>query len=281
MTISIVPTHAPVGAQVFGVDLREALDTSTFGTIEKAFNEYGVIFFRDQDLTPQQQIDFTHRFGELDYNVFSQTRGLPGVPEVILITNIVKNGKPIGLARAGEHWHTDMCYAQRPPRGSVLYAREIPQLAGMTLGDTCFASTSAAYDALPHTMRARIDGLRATFSFRARKRGFAVTEEQMAAYPEVVHPLVRRHDKTGRACLYVTRDDCTSIDGMRDGEAAALIAALADHITRPEFVYRHRWRVGDLLMWDNCSVQHKAIQDYDLPLRRLMHRTTIAGTTPQ
>jgi taurine dioxygenase len=281
MTISILPTGAPVGAQVLGIDLSKPLNSATFSAIERAFNEYGVIFFRDQDLTPCQQIDFTRRFGELDYNVFSKTRGLPGVPEIIIITNILKGGEPIGLQRAGEQWHTDMCYTARPPRGSILYAHEVPQLAGMTLGDTCFASTCAAYDALPEAMRKRIDGLRATFSFRARKRGFVVTEAQTAAYPDVVHSLVRRHHKTGRACIYAMRGDCTAIDGMHDSDASVLIAALAEHITRPEFVYRHRWRVGDLLMWDNCSVQHKAIQDYALPLRRLMHRTTIVGTTTQ
>src|SRR6201998_3971193 len=114
--------------------------------------------------------------------------------------------------------------------------------------------------------------------FAGRKRAFPPTQAEIDRYPLVTHPIVRTHPVTRRKCVYIMRDDCTGIEGMEGGEAETLIAALADHIVKPAFVYRHQWRVGDLLMWDNCTVQHRAIQDYDLPQRRLMHRTTMDGT---
>src|ERR1700738_5081361 len=121
---------------------------------------------------------------------------------------------------------------------------------------------------------------RAVFDFAGRKRAFPLTQAEIDRYPPVTHPIVRTHPVTRRKCVYIMRDDCTGIEGMEGGEAETLIAALADHIVKPAFVYRHQWRVGDLLMWDNCTVQHRAIQDYDLPQRRLMHRTSMGGTVP-
>jgi len=162
----------------------------------------------------------------------------------------------------------------------MLYALEIPDLFGLSLGDTEFASAAAAWDALPEPMRQRIEGRRAVFDFTGRKRAFPPQQSEIDRYPLVTHPIVRTHPHTGCKCLYVMRDDCTGIEGIAAEEVEALIAALADHIVKPAFVYRHQWRPGDLLLWDNCTVQHRAIQDYDLPQRRLMHRTTMGGTTP-
>ena len=173
-----------------------------------------------------------------------------------------------------------MCYTARPPRGTMLYAHEIPDLHGLPLGDTEFASAAAAWDALPETMQQLLDGRRAIFDFRGRKRALPPTQTEIDRNPPVTHPIVRTHPRTGRKCLYVMRDDCTGIEGMAADEAEALIAALADHIVKPAIIYRHQWRPGDLLMWDNCTVQHRAIQDYDLPQRRLMHRTTMGGAVP-
>jgi taurine dioxygenase len=173
-----------------------------------------------------------------------------------------------------------MCYSARPPRGTMLYAREIPDLFGLKLGDTEFASAAAAWDALPASLKRQVEGRRAVFDFAGRKRAFPPTQSEIDRYPAVTHPIVRTHPATGCKCLYVMRDDCTGIEGMASETAEALIAALADHIVKPAFVYRHQWRNGDLLMWDNCTVQHRAIQDYDLPQRRLMHRTTMGGAVP-
>ena len=280
MSIEIVPTGTPVGAEIRGVDLSQPLGDNVFATIERAYDEYGVIFFRDQHISPPQQVAFTRRFGEIEYNIFSERWSVPGSPEIVVVSNITEDGKPIGLKRAGENWHSDMCSTARPPRGTLLFALEIPTLHGLTLGDTEFASAAAAYDALPDALRHRIEGRKVIFDFAARKRAFPPSASEIARNPPVRHPIVRTHPRTGRKCLYAMRDDCTGMEGLEQEEADSLIAALADHIVKPAHIYRHQWRPGDVLMWDNCTVQHRAIQDYDMPQRRLMHRTTMGGAVP-
>jgi taurine dioxygenase len=280
MSLEIIPAGAALGAEIRGVDLAQPLGDNVFAEIEHAYDEYGVIFFRDQRIAPEQQVAFTRRFGAIEFNIFGERWSVPGCPEIVVLSNITDDGKPTGIRRAGENWHSDMCYAARPPRGTMLYAHEIPTLHGLPLGDTEFASAAAAWEALPAAMQRLLDGRRAVFDFRARKRAFAPTQEEIERNPPVMHPIVRTHPHTGRKCLYVMRDDCAGIEGLGEEEAAALICALADHIAKPAFIYRHQWRVGDLLLWDNCTVQHRAIQDYDLPQRRLMHRTTMGGAVP-
>ena len=280
MNLEIIPTGAALGAEIRGVDLSQPPDDNIFTVIDEAYNKYGVVFFRNQRITPSQQVVFTRRFGEIEFNIFGERWSVPGCPEIVVLSNVTDDGKPIGVRRAGENWHSDMCYTARPPRGTMLYALEIPELFGLTLGDTEFASAAAAWDALPEPLRRRLDGRRAVFDFTGRQRAFPPTQAEIDRNPPVRHPIARTHPRTGRKCLYVMRDDCTGIEGVAAEEAEALIAALADHIVKPAFVYRHRWRRGDLLMWDNCTVQHRAIQDYDLPQRRLMHRTTMGGEAP-
>ncbi len=280
MPVQVIPTGAALGAEIRDIDLSEPLDGAAFAAIERAFDEHGVIFFRDQHITPPQQVAFTRRFGDIEFNIFGERWSVPGSPEIVVVSNITEDGRPIGVRRAGENWHSDMCYAPRPPRGTMLYALEVPDMFGLPLGDTEFASAAAAWDALPDSLRRQLDGRRAIFDFCGRKRAFPPTQAEKDRYPPVTHPIARRHPRTGRTCLYVMRDDCTGIDGIPQEEAEGLIAALADHIVKPAFVYRHQWRQGDLLMWDNCTVQHRAIQDYDMPQRRLMHRTTMDGAAP-
>lgn len=262
MNLEIVPAAAALGAEIRGVDLSKPLDDRTFAAIEHAYNAHGVIFFRNQRISPQQQVAFTRRFGEIELNIFGERWSVPGFPEIVILSNITNDGKPIGARRAGEHWHSDMSYTSRPPRGTMLYALEMPQLHGLPLGDTEFASAAAAWDALPLEMQRYLNGRRAVFDFRGRKRAFAPTQAEIERNPPVMHPIVRTHPRSGRKCLYVMRDDCTGIEGL------------------DAFIYRHQWQVGDLLLWDNCTVQHRAIQDYDLPQRRLMHRTTMGGAVP-
>jgi taurine dioxygenase len=280
MSIEVIPTGAALGAEIRGVDLAKPIDDDTFAVIERTYNEYGVIFFRGQQITPQQQVAFTRRFGEIEFNIFGERWSVSGSPEIVVVSNVTENGRPLGVRRAGENWHSDMCYTARPPRGTMLYALEIPDLFGLPLGDTEFASAAAAWDALPERLRQQIEGRRAVFDFTGRKRAFPPTQAEIQRYPQVRHPIVRTHPFTGRKCLYVMRDDCVGIDGLEREEAEVLIAALADHIVKPAFVYRHQWQPGDLLLWDNCTVQHRAVQDYDLPHRRLMHRTTMGGAVP-
>src|SRR5512132_2910421 len=278
--LAILPTGAALGAEIRGLDLAQPMDDRTFEAVDDAFANFGVIFFRNQRITPQQQVAFTRRFGAIEFNIFGERWSVPGAPEIVVVSNVTENGKPVGIRRAGENWHSDMCYTARPPRGTMLYAIETPALHGLPLGDTEFASAAAAWDALPDDLRRRIEGRRAVFDFTARKRAFPPTADEIARNPPVTHPIVRTHPRSRRKCLYVMRDDCTGIEGIPAEEAEALIAALADHIVKPQFIYRHQWRPGDVLMWDNCTVQRRAIQDYDLPQRRLMHRTTMGGAAP-
>jgi taurine dioxygenase len=287
-SIEVIPTGAALGAEIRGVDLAQELDGVTFRHIDRAFNGHGVVFFRDQRLTEAQHIRFARRFGELEINVNTEY-GLPDYPEMLLVSNIVENGRHIGLADAGRTWHTDMSSYAKPPRCSLLYAREIPvDAAGRVLGDTLFTSSAAAYDALPPAVKERLAGKRAVHSYlakmQAREKAVGltrkVTPEHLAKTPPTLHPVFRTHPVTGRKCLYVTEGECTGIEGMPDAEALALISELHAHLIRPEFQYRHGWRVGDLLMWDNCACQHLAIKDYDLPQRRLMHRVTVNGSVP-
>ena len=280
MAFVIVPTEFAAGAEIRGVNLAEPLGDNWLATLDRALGECGVIFFRNQDLSPEQQMAVTLRFGQLDPNVFGETHGLDGHPGIVVISNVEEDGREIGVKGAGNNWHSDMCYDAIPPRGTILYAHEVPEKNGLPLGDTCFAATNRAYDALPDAMKAWLAGRRGVFDFAARKRLNPITPEQIDRFPAVTHPVVRTHPITGEKCLYIMRDDTTGIEGIKQEEADLMIAALAEHITRPEFIYRHQWQAGDLLIWDNCTVQHRAIQDYALPHRRLMHRATFADIGP-
>jgi taurine dioxygenase len=281
MSFEVRKTGGPAGAEIHGVDLAAGLDDGTFALVQAALDEHGVIILRDQTLTPEQQIAFSRLFGELEVNFHAKKFGISGRPEIYAVSNIVEEGRPIGTRRAGETWHTDMSYAQRPAKVTMLYALEIPVLHGLALGDTAFANAAMAWEALPATLQDEIRDLRGVFDFRGRKRSSPVSADDIARYPPVEHPIVRTHPHTGRASLYIAREDCTGIVGKDERSGLALIEALADHIVRPDFVYQHRWRVGDVVVWDNCTVQHRAVQDYDLPARRLMWRTTVKGEIPR
>jgi taurine dioxygenase len=268
-----------VGAEVKGVDVADLSDDA-FETIEDAYNRHSVLLFRGQRLTPEQHIAFAHRFGELEISPRTQF-ALPGHPEVLVLSNIIENGKPIGNADAGRTWHTDMSYTKTPPRGSVLYAREIPIESGRALGDTVFASAAAAYESLPADRQASLVGLHAVHRGSAKKYvPGSKLGDLIKDIPDVEHPVIRTHPVTGRKAIYVREGECVAIPGMPDEEGLPLIKELGDRVTRPEFSYRHNWRLGDLLMWDNSMTQHLAISDYQLPLRRLMHRVTVNGTVP-
>src|SRR5215467_6757039 len=179
MSIEIIPTGAALGAEIRGVDLSRPLDEESFAAIEQSYDEHGVIFFRDQHLTPPQQVAFTRRFGEIEFNIFGERWSVPGNPEIVVVSNVSEGGKPIGVRRAGENWHSDMCYTARPPRGTMLYALETPQLYGLPLGDTEFASAAAAWEALPATMQQFLHGRRAVFDFRGRKRAITLSQAEI------------------------------------------------------------------------------------------------------
>jgi taurine dioxygenase len=278
--MEIRPLSECVGAEIAGVDISQPLPDDVFQAIDNAYNRYSVLLFRDQKLTPKQQIAFARRFGELEISPRAQF-ALPGHPEILVLSNIIVDGKPIGNADAGQTWHTDMSYTRTPPRGSLLYAREIPVENGRALGDTVFSSAAAAYDTLAPELRAKLTGLRAIHRAGAKKYApGSKLADLVKNMPDVEHPVIRTHPVTGRKAIYVREGECVGICGMPEEESLPLIKELGELVTRPEFSYRHSWRVGDLLMWDNSMTQHLAIGDYKLPLRRLMHRVTVNGTVP-
>ena len=295
--IQVKPMTQHIGAEISGVDLTTPLDDATFAQIANAFFKHEVVFFRNQKLKPGEQVEFTRRFGILEQHVRKESR-LPGHPEILVVSNLLNDeGRAIGAQDAGRFWHSDLSYKAEPSLLSALYAVEVPVAAdGTVLGDTNFTSTTAAYDALPDAMKQRLQGLKNIHSYRyyrekniqAQKdeqaRGartvqeHVLTEEQLNSVPDVEAPIVRTHPVTKRKGLFINEAHTSAIVGLPRAEGDALRDEICQHTIRPEFQYRHHWQAGDLLIWDNCSALHKANFDYDLPLRRLMYRTTVRGS---
>ena len=285
----VIASGKACGAEICGVDLAQPIDAQTFSRIFNAFVEHGVLIFRDQHLAEADQIAFTARFGEPDRYSLSEYQ-FDGIPEILLVSNIQEQGRNIGLADAGTTWHTDSSYLATPPFATLLYAREVPVQDGTVLGDTLFTSAAAAYDALPAETKHQINGLRAIHSYAAKHAARAnlgrsdrnpPKQDEQERLAPVEHPIVCTHPVSGRKALYVSAGECSAIPGMVDDAAVALIDELAAHVIRSEFQFRHRWQQHDLIIWDNTQLQHLAIKDYALPLRRLMHRTQVKGATPR
>lgn len=288
--MEIVPSGAALGAEILGVDLSVPLDDQILAGIEEAFNQHSVICFRDQDLTEDQFLAFMARLDRIE-KVPIKDFAHPDYPEIFFVSNIRDGDRTIGHDDAGSVWHTDMSYSEQPPRISALHAKEVPMENGVALGDTHFASAAAAYEALSDADKSHISDLMAFHDLggrRAGKKTRPATETKAGSEldrrrkmtPNVPHPVVRTHPLTGRKCLYVTKGECIAIDGMEDDEALPLIERLARHVYRPPFRHTHKWQIGDLLMWDNCAVQHLATFDYKWPAhRRLLWRITV-GSAP-
>lgn len=285
--LDIKPGGAALGAEIRGINLAQPVDEETFRAIEAALHEHEVIFFRDQHLPPETHVAFSRRFGELEKHIRVDCCK-PGFPEIFVVSNIIENGKPIGTQDAGLFWHSDLSYMAEPSRGSLFYAREVPHdNSGKPLGDTMFASATAAWRALPDDLMQAVAGRRAVTSYakgyyRDRKSGPrpSLTEAQKTRTPDVEHPIMRTHPFNKKPCLFVNEGYTASIAGMAPEESERILNRLFEHACRPEFVYRHQWRAGDFLIWDNCATQHRAIFDYALPQRRRMERTTLCGTAP-
>lgn len=284
MALQVLPSGKALGAEIV-VDLASEIDDATFQEIEAAFHDHIVVVFRGQHLSSERQIAFSRRFGELEIHIVKKYL-LAEYPEILLVSNI-KNaaGENIGLADAGFTWHSDVSYRKHPSRCSLLYAIEVPEQDGVTLGNTVFVNTIRAYETLPESMKTWLAGRRAVHRYSERMRVAdsprpKLTAAQLAETPDVAHPIVRTHPFTGRRALYVTKGECIGIEGVPEDEGRAVIEELHDHCIRPAFQYRHQWRTGDLLMWDNATAMHLAICDYALPQRRLMHRTTVIGSVP-
>ncbi|MCC2098302.1 MAG: TauD/TfdA family dioxygenase, partial [Hyphomicrobiales bacterium] len=267
------------GVQIDGIDLSQPLDTATAGEIYKLFADHCVILFRDQTLTQEQLVSATANFGTVaEYarpaDLRSDTQKQTP-PQIMLITNIRKDGKPIGALPDGEMWfHHDMIHASLPHKATMLYSVQIPDHGG----NTCFSNLFAAYDALPERLRDRLEGRMAVNAFNYGSR-FKGDPEGLARRAESIHPAVVVHPDNGRKALYVDRLMTQSIVGMDEQESDALLEEVFDFIEREEFLYDHEWRKGDVLMWDNRSSIH-ARRDFPADQVRLMWRTTLEAEQP-
>lgn len=280
--IKIVPTGAPVGADVIGVDLSQPLADDTFRAIHEAWMQHLVLRFRGQNLTKDQMLAFSRRFGELDRAPIN-SRGTPWLadyPDMAVMSNILVGGDPIGSLGYGEAvWHTDMSYQEVTPTGALLYGVEVTKAGG----ETGFISMYQAYDTLPAELKAAIEGksIKHDASYNSAgdlRKGFEPVTDPSKA-PGAIHPAVIRHPVTGRKALFLGRRPNGYIMGMALADSEALLDRLWAHASQPQFAWYQVWKVGDLMMWDNRCTLHRR-NAFDPSERRYMLRTQIRGARP-
>ena len=284
--MKITSTGRALGARVEGIDLSHPLSNGDFKQILRALGEHGVLCFPAQQLETEAVVRFGRMFGELEINV-ANTFHEPGFPEVMVLSNMTQQGRALGLADAGQGWHTDMSYSRAVALASVLYALEVPMRAGKPLGDTQFRNMHLAYETLPEAIKRRLAGRTATHDFakfwnmmrrRPGSRRGPLTSEQRAQKPPVSQPIFRIHPITGRTVLYCNPGYAVHIDGMADGESAELLTFLFAHQAQEKFFYAHAWSQGDVLMWDNIGTVHCAVADYGPDEPRYMRRVQVMAT---
>ncbi len=267
-SLDVKPIAGALGAEIYGVDLSQSLDEATFGSIHQALLDHCVIFFRGQNITPDQQLEFATRWGDVHYH--PHIKGLPERPEIF---EILKDKDDVHTL--GGDWHTDQMFTDTPVRATMLYAKEVPPKGG----DTLFANAYLAYESLSEGMKKMLDGLftRNTYNMQKNRATAMQVNDIEEKSVEAEHPLIRTHGETGRKAVYISYEGITrNIVGLTEAESAPILGYLRNHVTRPEFTCRFRWKEGSLAMWDNRCVQHLAINDYH-GHRRLMHRITVAG----
>ena len=280
--LEVRPLSPALGAAIHGIDLRRDLNAATVQALLDAWHQHLVLVFPGQELAEEDQIRIAEHFGEIQGrsrpDATRREAGRTKHPGVMLVSNIRENGEPIGSLPDGEmQFHSDMCYTENPVKGTFLYALEVPGEGG----DTLFLNMYAAYEALSDAMKARLQGLRALNSYSHGYSG-ATSRSANLRLPEdrnYAHPVVRTHPATGKKALYVNRLMTMEIEGLPAAESDALLAALFDHIEQPQFIYGHKWRVGDLLLWDNRCTLH-ARTDFSDTERRLLRRVVIKGDKP-
>ena len=278
MDYTIAPLSEHTGAEVHGIDLTKAIDSVVQARLNRAFTERSVLVFRDQRLTPHQLIEAVGRFGEV-FPQHNSRFALPECPLVHYISN--QDFYPDGERYIpGDGYHTDHSNATRPPKATVLHAVRLPDRGG----DTQCVNMHLAYDELPPETKRRLDGLKAIHvyqsRFSARKLMDLNSESRSRVPASVAHPIVRTHPESGRKALYINPIRTEGIVGMPEAEALSLLAELLEHATQPHHQYRHRWRAGDLVMWDNRSLLHKANGDYDMNQLRYLYRIMLQGDVP-
>jgi taurine dioxygenase len=265
------------GIEVLGVNLREPLPDATIAEIRTLWNEHGIVLLRGQHITPQQLIEYSRRFGELDMHETLKPFRHPEHPELFVLSTIPVDGKPSVSENVGRHWHSDLSYTTRPALGSIFHALILPEVGG----DTLFTSMHAAYDALSETMKRMIDGLETVHDYMGvenmKKRDPQLVAQLREANPPVAQPLVRAHAETGRKSLYLSEQMTKRIVGMTERESMPLLRFLFEHSVDPLFTYRHKWQRHDTIMWDNRSTMHLALADFPPGAHRYCMRTTILG----
>jgi taurine dioxygenase len=277
MSIEVIPATPILGAEISGVDLSRPISDEVFQIINDAFVKHSVIVIHDQELTPETLIEFSRRFGPLMVHVLKDAL-LDDYPEIYRLSNKTINGVSQGRSYAGQYWHSDLTYEPEPSMGSVLYGIEVPAYGG----DTLFASTAHAFETLSEPMQNMLDGLTAEHHFAHAFRGgtnpAARKGDPLSDRPPVTHPVVRMHPESGRKCLFINDGFTVRINGLTVAENTAMMSLLNAHMTTPEVVYRHKWRRGDVVVWDNRALIHRGVNDYGDNQPRHMHRTTIRDT---
>ncbi|HEY6431572.1 MAG TPA: TauD/TfdA family dioxygenase [Acetobacteraceae bacterium] len=276
--IEVFPTGAALAAEIRGVDLRQVTDAA-FAAIHRAWLEHLVLLVRDQELSDDDLIAFSRRFGFLDHAPIQENgrRFVEGHPEIYVVSNVMENGVAIGSLGAGEAvWHTDMSYLPQPPKASMLFAIEVPPKGG----DTGFSNMYRAWDQLPADLKRQVEDRRlkhdGTYNSGGYVReGITATDDPVAS-PGTYHPIAYQHPETGRIALYLGRRRNAYIEGLPLDESEALLDELWQHATREEISWYNHWRVGDLVLWDNRCTMHRR-DPFDASARRVMHRTQIKG----
>ena len=276
----VVPLEdAPFGAEITGIDIGGPLDETDVVRLHEAFFRYSLLIFRDQHLTPTQQIAFTGRFGDLEVHVQSNYH-LKGHKEIFVISNLIEDGRLIGGVDCALTWHSDSSYMQVPSKGSMLYAMEVPPVGA----DTSFAGMYEPCSQLPAALRSAVEGRRAVHSYlRLQVNQFPerpLTAEQRQRAPDIAHPVMPTHPVTGRQSLFLGGDVIAGVEGLPDDEGIDVMREILAFATHPRFVHRHKWAVGDLIFWDNRCSLHQGSKYDTVNHRRRMHRSTIAGTAP-
>ncbi len=277
-SIGVTPNRVGLGAEITGVDLRR-LDEAGFARVLKAWHDHSALLFRNQTLSDQDLIAFSRRLGDLDWAPVQENgrRFVEGMPEIYIVSNVKVNGEAIGSLGDGEAvWHTDMSYLPMPPKASMLYALEVPPSGG----NTSFCTMYGVYDALPAPLKARIAPLKikhdGTYNSGGYLRQGVTATDDPRASPGAIHPLVCTHPDTGRRMLYLGRRRNAYLVGLELAESEALLDELWSYVDRPGLAWEHKWRVGDLVLWDNRCTMHRR-DAFDPGSRRVMHRTQVKG----
>ena len=282
--MKVIPSGDSLGATLDGLDLGRPLDPEQLKGVLQALGRYGVLRFPRQQLTGRQLRDFSAQLGDLEINVGSAGYQEPGVPEVMILSNIVENGRPIGLADAGQGWHTDMSYSRMVAFANVLYGIKIPRRNGETLGATQFANTQAAYADLPANVKRALEGKTVLHDFEKfwemmrREKGSKrppLSEAQRKAKPPVSHPVFLRHPLTGNRVLYANPGYAIRINELPPKDSDEMLDFLFQHQLKPEYLYTYRWTENDVLVWEDIGTIHNAVADYGPSEHRLVKRCQV------